>query len=145
MEKISNTITYYTFLYYVEKKFRATTNSNQHSVVLQKYGFYKNAFFTYLLMYRDGSGQFFCPRVGFRVFGYFLRSPSGQARVKIFLAKIRNISQTKIYFGLLGFSKIYHGLAGVLEKIARVRSDWPKRPRAGFDPTHYVQLHILEI
>ena len=51
-------------------------------------------------------------KLGSKVFAFF-------SQFWLDLAKISNISQTKIYFG---FSKIYHGLARILKKIAWVGS-----------------------
>lgn len=61
MEKISNTITYrVSIICTVSKKIRATTNSNQHSVVTEIWllvlSIYENVFYNYYIFLRYKGG-----------------------------------------------------------------------------------------
>ena len=94
---------------------------------------------------RDGSGQFFIPRVGFRVFLFCSGRVSGFwifPRVKEFWLRVQVFFLNHTYLSLigglvplkvrvrwhgsgkncLGLRKNYYGLAGVLQNIAWVGS-----------------------
>ena len=96
-----------------------------------------------MVISRDGLGRvlgfliLLVTWVWFRVFLYLLGSLSGQkfpffSQFWLDLAKNKQYFSKNFNFGLFGFCKILHGLVWVLEKLARVRSVWPKRPRVRF-------------
>ena len=93
----------------------------------------------------SGFGFLDFARVGFRVKEIWFGSSSGQIFLHFSVnfgciwQKISNISQKKVL-----------RVTRVLEKVARVGSGWPKRPRvgsnlgSGFDPTHPYKCVVIK-
>ena len=90
--------------------------------------FYKFKWLTLLIIFligRGGSGQFFCPRVGFRVFRFCSGRVSGQrnlVRVKLRSIFFAFFSQFWLYLAKNWqyFSKKLLRVTRVLEKVGRV-------------------------